>query len=123
MTVENVANELVKLCREGKWDDAQANLYADNARSIEPHGEPLEVQGREALNQKGEWFNNTFEVHTCEVSDPVIADNFFTCTMTLDSTHKESGMRNKSSEVCVYEVQDGKIVLEQFFYAAPPAEQ
>jgi len=122
MNVKDIANDLVALCRAGKFEEAIGKHYSPDVRSIEAHGEPKEVQGLEALGVKGEQFNKMFEVHSCEVSDPIIADNFFSCTMTLDSTHRESGQRMPMGEVCVYEVKDGKIVLEQFFYAPPPAE-
>ena len=49
------------------------------------------------------------------VSDPVVAGDFFSCSMMVDLTTKEQG-RNKMEEICVYEVQDGKIVKEQFFH-------
>jgi hypothetical protein len=39
--------------------------------------------------------------------------------MTNDVTFKEHG-RSKIEEVCVYEVQSGKIVKEQFFYPMTP---
>ena len=122
MNVEDIANDLVALCRAGKFEEAIGKYYSPDVRSIEAHGEPKEVQGLDALAKKGEQFNQMVEVHSCEVSDPIIAGDFFSCTMTLDSTHRESGQRMPMSEVCVYEVKDGKIVLEQFFYPAPPAE-
>jgi ketosteroid isomerase-like protein len=34
----------------------------------------------------------------------------------MDTTHKPSGHRSTTSEIAVYEVKDGKIVKEQFFY-------
>jgi ketosteroid isomerase-like protein len=34
----------------------------------------------------------------------------------MHTTHKPSGQRSKMSELAVYEVKDGKIVKEQFFY-------
>jgi len=54
-----------------------------------------------------------------EISDPIVAENFFSCTMNLDVTYK-GAPRSQTSEVCVYEVQEGKIVKEQFFYSMPP---
>ncbi len=55
------------------------------------------------------------EVHQQEISDPIIADGYFACTMTMDVTLKEVG-RVQSKEICVYKVRDGKIVEEQFFH-------
>ena len=37
----------------------------------------------------------------------------------MDTTHRESGQRSKSSELAVYQVQDGRILREQFFYDRP----
>lgn len=37
----------------------------------------------------------------------------------MDTTHRPSGQRSQSSEIAVYEVKDGKIVKEQFFYNMP----
>ena len=35
MTTTEVANKLVELCRQGKIDEVQETLFADNAQSIE----------------------------------------------------------------------------------------
>ena len=58
---------------------------------------------------------NLLEFHSSEIGDPIVGDNHFSCIMTSDVTFKEGGRVN-FSEVCVYKVEDGKIVLEQFFY-------
>jgi hypothetical protein len=36
MKTKEIADQLVAFCREGKWEDAQRKLYADDAVSIEP---------------------------------------------------------------------------------------
>ncbi|MDX2304592.1 MAG: nuclear transport factor 2 family protein [Microscillaceae bacterium] len=121
MTVQEIAQELVDLCRQGKFMEAQEKLYSPNTRSIEPEGTPgNDVRGMDALKAKDKMFNSMFEVHSIDVSDPIVAGNFFTLRMTLDTTMKESGQRVPMEEIAVYEVNDGKIVLEQFFY---PAQQ
>lgn len=121
MTVQEIAQELVSLCQQGKDDEAQKKLYASNIRSIEPEGVPNHhVQGFEALEAKAKHFESMFEVHSVEVSEPLVAGNFFSVSFTLDSTHKESGQRTTMAEIAVYEVKDGKIVLEQFFYPLQP---
>jgi predicted ester cyclase len=52
-------------------------------------------------------------MHSLKVSDPLVATNAFACTMTMDVTMKGQGRMNMS-ELCVYNVKDGKIVAEQF---------
>lgn len=117
MTVQEIANRLVELCREGKYVQAQKELYADNVKSIEPI-EPKITEGLVNTLGKLEYFANAFETHSIEVSEPLVAGSFFSCNMTLDSTNKATGDRNTMAELCVYEVKDGKITLEQFFYPA-----
>jgi len=116
MSTQEIANRLIELCRQGQNIQAIDELYHDDALSVESDGEPLEAKGKEAIRGKNEWWNNTFEVHGASVSDPLVAANHFTVVMGMDTTHKESGERSQMEEICLYEVNDGKIVKEQFFY-------
>lgn len=117
MNTEEIAKRLVALCRDAKWEAAQKELYADNAVSIEPEASPAfekETRGLAAIVEKGKKFDAMVEkLHSLEVSDPVVAPSSFACAMRLDVTMKGQGRMNMS-ELCVYEVKDGKIVSEQF---------
>ncbi len=121
MTTQEIADQLVSLCRQGKYEEAQTTLYADNAVSIEPVGAPLErVEGLDAIKAKAEqWAAMVEEVHAFSTSDPIVAGDFFSMSMENDVTFKGMG-RQSISEICVYEVKDGKIVSEQFFYTPAP---
>lgn len=120
MTTQSIALRLVQLCREGKFDQAQEELYADNARSIENDGTsgPLgDAVGMEAIRAKGKAFYDSCEqIHSATVSDPLVASPFFSVAMTFDATYKTGG-RRKTEEICLYEVANDKIVREQFFYS------
>ena|SRR5438132_6468912 len=117
MKTQDIANRLVALCREQKWEAAQRELYAENAVSIEPHETPMsprETKGLPAILEKGKKFVSIVQtMHKLTVSEPLVAGNSFACAMHLDVTMKGQG-RMQMSELCVYEVKDGKIVLEQF---------
>ena len=118
MEVKEIANRLTELCRQGKYDTAQKELYSKDAISIEPEGSPglQTVQGLDAIIQKGHNFQAMIEaVHSSSVSDPIIAGNTFAVAAIFDATFKGMG-RMPMEEVCVYEVKDGKVVKEQFFY-------
>jgi hypothetical protein len=120
MNTEAIAKRLVELCRAGQYDEAQTELYADDAVSIEPDGLPPgalgNATGLAAIREKGKKFNESIEeVHGGSVSDALVAGNWFSLTMAMDVTMKGQG-RISMSEVCVYGVRDGKIVHEQFFY-------
>ena len=118
MNTQDVANRLVEMCRNGQNMEALHELYADNCVSREMPGAPMEVaEGKQAIVGKSEWwFNNVQEFHKSEISEPQVAGNHFSCTMDMDVTFKDRG-RQQMHEVCVYEVNNGKIVNEQFFYA------
>ncbi|GAA0708806.1 SnoaL-like domain-containing protein [Dokdonella soli] len=120
MNTEQIAQRLVTLCREGKFEQAHDELYADNAVSIEPDGLPPgalgSVQGLAAIRDKGRQFQERTEaVHSMAVSEPLISGNWFCVTMTMDITMKQYG-RMTMGEICVYHVHEGRIDREQFFY-------
>ncbi|NOQ72899.1 MAG: nuclear transport factor 2 family protein [Crocinitomix sp.] len=117
MTTQDVANKLIALCRHGKMEQAVRELYAEEIISIEPKGTPAqEVRGLQNVIKKGQQFNEMVEsVHNYEISNPIIAENFFSCTMKMDLTFK-GAPRSTIEEICVYQVIDGKIVQEQFFF-------
>lgn len=117
MNTQEVANRLVELCRSGQFEQCYQELYSPDVWSIEPAGNPMEkVQGLDGIKAKGETWNSMMEeFHGSAVGDPIVSGNHFSCTMMYDATFKEGG-RQEMNEICVYEVKDGKIVKEQFFY-------
>jgi hypothetical protein len=120
MTTQEVAARFNELAQTGQWDKVQGELYADNAVSIEPaHAAAMgmgNAEGIEAIKAKGAAFNAMVEeMHGGYSTEPVVAGNHFTLAMGMDVTMKGMG-RSKMDEICVYEVKDGKIVKEQFFF-------
>jgi len=55
------------------------------------------------------------EMHGGYTNAPIVAGNFFACTMGMDVTVKGQP-RAAMDEVAVYQVKDGKIISEQFFH-------
>jgi hypothetical protein len=120
MNTESVAKRLVELCRAAQYEQAQRELYAQDAVSIEPPWAPAgslgNAKGLPAIFEKSRQFaEGVEEVHSAGCSDPVIAGDWFSVAMTLDATFKGMG-RSQIEEICVYRVRDGKVVHEQFFY-------
>lgn len=124
MTTQEVADRLVNLCREGKHEQVVQELYAPNIVSIEPEGAPNQiVEGLEAIIAKGKQFDSRIEkVNSSFISDPVVAENFFSCSMLMNVNMKGVPVPVDMHEVCVYTVNNGKIVQEQFFYTPQPQE-
>ena len=118
MTTQEVANRFYELAKEGNWEKVQAELYGQNAKSIEPaHAQGLgNATGMDAIKEKGkQWQDMIEETHGGYCNEPQVAGSYFTCTMGADVTMKGQG-RTKMDEIALYEVKDGKIVMEQFFY-------
>ncbi|WP_222982710.1 nuclear transport factor 2 family protein [Flagellimonas meishanensis] len=116
MTTQEVADKLVGLCREGKYDQAYG-LYAKDAVSMEMPGVPNEVTKGLDNILKGfqEWAGNIQEAHGGTVGEPVVAGNHFVVPMTSDVTFKD-GRRVNMEELCMYQVENGKIKKASFHY-------
>ncbi len=117
MTTQEVANRFYELALEGKFDEIQDELYDDNVRSVEPsHSQWQNVEGFDKIREKAQqWKAMTEEMHGGYTNPPQVAGNFFVCTMGMDVKVKGQP-RMQVDEVAVYEVRDGKIVLEHFFF-------
>lgn len=120
MSTQEVADKLVSLCREGKYVEAY-DLYADDAVSIEMAGMPGDevTMGKENIvNAYNEWAESIEEMHDGSVGDPIVAANHFVVPMSMDATFKEQG-RWAMEELCMYQVEGGKIQKAQYFYEVP----
>ncbi len=118
MTTKGVASRLSQLFKEYKFKEAQDELFSADAVSIEPpHAQGAQrVEGLDNIRMKGEEFNQMVEeMHGGWTGEPVVAGNYIAVPMGMDVTMKGAGRRNLE-EICLYEVKDGKIVNEQFFY-------
>ena len=66
MSVEDIALRLVELCRDEHFSQAQTELYAEDAVSIEPEGLPSgalgTVKGLQAIKDKGRQFQDRIKL-------------------------------------------------------------
>jgi len=118
MTTQEIANRLSELFKENKWADALNEFFSEDAESVEPpHSQGMQsVKGLDNIRKKGEQFEQMVEeVHGGWVSEPIVGGNHIAFAMGMDVTFKGMG-RKKMDEIALYEVKDGKIVKEQFFY-------
>jgi ketosteroid isomerase-like protein len=120
MTTQEIADKLVKLCSEGKFQEAVQTLYSPDIVSMEagaPPGGSRESKGIAAVAAKGEWWVANHEVHSSVVEGPLVAGPYFSVAFKFDVTFKPQGKRFKMEEIAVYKVADAKIVYEEFFYS------
>ena len=118
MTVSQIAHRLAELCNQGNFEEAQKELFAEDAVSIEPEDSPgfeKETKGLAAILEKGKKFGSMVEEnYGCSVSDPLVAGNVIALLLNMDVKMK-GRERSTLSEICIYKVRDEKIISEQFF--------
>lgn len=120
MNTQDLANRLVELCRVGDYKTAYAELYSPDIISVWPKWSPEEVPciGIDNVLKKSEqWSKNMEQFLWWRTSDPLVAGNFITLTMWFKCIYTWNTEVSKEEEVCVYEVADGKIIREWFFYS------
>lgn len=120
MTTQEIASRLVSLCSAGQFASAIRELYSDDILSMEAAPGPTgsrEAKGLAEVLKKTEWWEQNNEVHGSSVEGPLVAGSHFSVKFTLDVTFKPAGQRFTMEEIAVYEVKDGKIVREEFFYS------
>lgn len=117
-TVYEVAARFNELARQEKWFEIQDELFADNVRSVDPPNSPYfkNAEGKDAVRRKGEsWVKRIEAAHRRYTTEPIVSSNHFAVGREVDITVQSLG-RIQINEIMLYEVKDGKIVLEQFFY-------
>ncbi|MBC7804574.1 MAG: nuclear transport factor 2 family protein [Akkermansiaceae bacterium] len=117
-TTQEVADLYYALAQKGQLGQILDELYSPDAVSIEPENAsqlPLRVEGLEAMKQKEQLFYKIFdEMHGGQCGKPVVSGAYFACAQSLDVTM--NGQRKNKEQMGVFEVDNGKIVKEQFFY-------
>lgn len=118
MTTEEVAFRFNELAQQEKWFEIQEELFADNVKSIDPPNSPYFgcAQGINDVRKKGqEFIKKVTALHHAHTTEPVVGGNYFAVGREVDVDAEGFG-RVQINQVMLYEVKDGKIVLEQFFY-------
>ncbi|XZF16206.1 SnoaL-like domain-containing protein [Chitinophagaceae bacterium MMS25-I14] len=121
MTTQEIANRYHELANQNKWDEILEELHDDHVICREPEhvasrGIPVVTQGKEAVKAKGAANREMIvSIHEQYCSKPVVAGNFFSVALKRDVTFKNRP-RVQLEEIGVFQVKDGKIILEQFFY-------
>ena len=118
LTTQEVAARFNELAKQEKWFEIQDELFADNVRSIDPPNSPYfgYAEGKAAVRKKRRGFCEEGSGGSWSLYNPPRYRRQSFCGRTgFDITVKGFG-RIKIDEIMLYEVKDGQIVLEQFFY-------
>lgn len=118
LTIQEIAARFNELAQQEKWFEIQDEFFAENVKSIDPPDSPYfsYAEGKAAVRHKGEEFVSRIEaIHGLSTTEPLVMGNHFAVGREKDITVRPHG-RIKISEIMLYEVKDGQIVSEQFFY-------
>ena len=118
LTTQEIADRYNELAQQEKWFEIQDEFFADNVRSIDPPNSPYfkYAEGKASVRKKGEDFVKRIEtVHRVYTSEPLVSGNHFAVGREKDITVQGFG-RIQINQIMLYEVRDGQIILEQFFY-------
>ncbi len=119
MTTQEVAKRYYELIQTHQYAQIQEELYDSNIISIEPENDsnlPLTVQGMDEVKKKeGLFFSQVEHMHNSYMSEIVVSNFHFSMMTGMDVTIKGK-QRKIKEQICVFEVRNGKIIKEQFFY-------
>lgn len=121
MTTQEVASRYYELASQRQIAEIHDTLYADDIVSQEPekaaaNGMAVITTGMDAVRAKGADRRATIEaLHSYSCSAPIVAGEFFSVVLKQELTFK-GRPRTALEEIAIFQVKDGKIVKEQFFY-------
>ncbi|MBV4358392.1 nuclear transport factor 2 family protein [Parasegetibacter sp. MAH-26] len=118
MTTKEIAARFNELAQQEKWFEIQTELFSDDVISIDPENSPYfgYAEGKEAVRKKGmDWVSRVEQAHHRYTTAPIVAENHFVVGRKVDITVKGFG-RIVIDELMMYEVRDGQIISEQFYY-------
>ena len=121
MTTQETAARYHELANQRKFIDIQDSYYDENVVCQEPEkaaamGMAVFTNGLEAVKAKGVARRATIEtVHSYTCSEPIVAGEFFSVVLKQVVTFKGKPTITLE-EIGVFQVKDGKVVKEQFFY-------
>lgn len=117
-STQEIATRFNQLAQEEKWFEIQDELFDENVKSVDPPQSKYfgYAEGKANVRKKGEDFVKNIEAaHRRFTTPPVVAGNHFAVGREVDITVQGQG-RIQINEIMLYEVKDGKIISEQFFY-------
>jgi hypothetical protein len=113
-TLSECAESLVALLNKRQFVEAYQELFDSNAESIDPtYSDQPPMKGLDLLIERERSFLSRAEIHSIDVSAPLLSGNYFVINLKMVFT--VMGQKKILEELCVYQFDDGKITSQQFF--------
>ncbi|MFT7077544.1 MAG: hypothetical protein ACJA0P_003570 [Planctomycetota bacterium] len=120
MNSQELGKRMVELNRANDVKTLLDQHYAEDAVSVEAidMGRGRVSEGLDAIRAKHQWWEESMIMHSMEVEGPFAhGDDRFALIFESDVEIKGLGMRKKGQVVAIYDMKDGKIIREEFFYS------
>jgi hypothetical protein len=117
-STHEIAARFHELAQQEKWFEIQDEFFADNVTSIDPPNSPYfgYAEGKDNVRKKGKDFTSRITaVHRLYTSEPLVSGNHFAVGREKEITVEGHG-KIEIKQIMLYEVRNGQIILEQFFY-------
>ncbi|MEO1438254.1 MAG: nuclear transport factor 2 family protein [Bacteroidota bacterium] len=119
MTNQTIADQLQAFIQQGDYDGAYDALFHPEAVALEPQLAEMglaEVKGLDAIKDKVQALSAGIEsLVSREMSPAIVTDKHIAFTNIVHAKLKD-GNDFKLSEICLYQIEDGKIISEEFIY-------
>ena len=119
MTIEQIAHRLHELVEASNYNQAYDELFAVDAIAKEPQLAEMglaEVKGIESIKGKVQALSaGIASLDERLLSVPIVTDRHIAFTNKVAATMKD-GSQFQLNEICLYTVENGKIISEEFIY-------
>ncbi len=113
-TIAEIAGRLTSLCSDLNFVDVYNELFATDAVSIDPIYKNEPLTGLVKLVEREKNFLSANTIGDIKLSAPIFSGSYF--SLVLSMTFTPEGQPTRSiEELCVYKVNNGKIISQQFF--------
>ncbi len=117
-TTREVSVRFNTLAQQEKWFEIQDALFSEDVTSIDPVNAPYMwyAEGKVQVRKKGEDFVKKIKAfHGATTTERVVAGHYFAAGREMDVTVEGFG-KIQLNEIMLYEVKNGAVTSEQFFY-------
>ncbi len=111
-----IARDIVAMFNAGQMKEIEDKYWSPNVVSVEGENVAMAWHGRRAVEEKNAGWMATHRMHGASAEGPFVGASGFSIKFAMDVEDTTNGTRILMEEVGVYQVQNGKIVREEFMY-------
>ena len=111
-----VGRDIVAMFNNGQMQEIEAKYWSPNVVSVEGEHVAMAWHGRKAVEEKNNGWMATHKLHGASAEGPYVGASGFAIKFAMDVEDTTNNSRVLMEEVGVYQIQNGKIIREEFMY-------